>query len=851
MPLATGIYDSAGVILGEPSIAIDSEGGLHVVYRYVNIIYGEPSPDAIMYMNNVSGSWSMPQEIVGGLSTPSSDGLSVAVDFAGDWHVVYLTHTLGGGSLWTDHIMYVSSGSGPVSLVTRTYDDSTGTGAHLWEPSIAIDPEGRLHVVYRLDERVSYVTTHTSIMYMNSVSGSWSTPQEIVGGLSLYYEDMGLSLAVGPTGGWHVVYPDGTQGNYIMYTSSSSDPTPIVSGVYLWEPSISMDPRGGLHVVYRDYNRSAIMYTKLEGCGDMQFRPNPDGWQFANWDPNMWPYMWQQGDPTDEQCDTCDVTRCFPSWELFRAAFGTSQTEFPNGKRKLDAEAIWESIKDCWAGSCYGFAITAFLFFDNYLDIPTQFPGDTTVFDVPIGDESRRMIHEYWIYQFGRDQQRHISQNYETTTPNQTLAVCQSMFNSSANPRNDRILVFYNNHGDGAHGVNPYKCEVDASNPEITHVYIYDNNAPNNDTRRISFNTNSNNWSYSAMPAWGGSGKIFLMDPISSYTTYPILPRSIPPKERWISGSSGSYSEYVEFYLQAADSVRLVSSLGEIGRFHDSPFSNLTDGMPIIPITGMETPPIGYFLPNVGWSLRVTGHNDSSFRLSVFADSTVLILERDSVVDSDAESVRYLGNDTSLVVTNKNPGAVSYSVDLINVLADSQIVCGVRRMSVGADDSVQYALTNESGIKIDNYGEASSYSVRIQIAGQSLDTVFYCTGVSIGANTSHSIIPDWRVHNDSLLVIVDQGMSGQATDTLLLGNEGEPPVFVCGDANGSGEVDIDDIMYLVGYVFLGDIPPEPLSKGDMNCSGDVDIDDIMHAVGYVFLGGHLPCDTDGDGMPDC
>lgn len=73
----------------------------------------------------------------------------------------------------------------------------------------------------------------------------------------------------------------------------------------------------------------------------------------------------------------------------------------------------------------------------------------------------------------------------------------------------------------------------------------------------------------------------------------------------------------------------------------------------------------------------------------------------------------------------------------------------------------------------------------------------------------------------------------------------------CGDANASGYVDIDDIIYLVGYVFTGG--PEPLvyDTGDTNCSGFIDIDDIIFLVGYVFLSGPLPCDIDGDGTPDC
>jgi len=73
----------------------------------------------------------------------------------------------------------------------------------------------------------------------------------------------------------------------------------------------------------------------------------------------------------------------------------------------------------------------------------------------------------------------------------------------------------------------------------------------------------------------------------------------------------------------------------------------------------------------------------------------------------------------------------------------------------------------------------------------------------------------------------------------------------CGDVNMSGFVDIDDIVYLVAYIFLGGPPPVPLSIGNTNCLEEIDIDDVMYIVSYVFLGGPLPCDPNDDGIPDC
>jgi hypothetical protein len=66
-----------------------------------------------------------------------------------------------------------------------------------------------------------------------------------------------------------------------------------------------------------------------------------------------------------------------------------------------------------------------------------------------------------------------------------------------------------------------------------------------------------------------------------------------------------------------------------------------------------------------------------------------------------------------------------------------------------------------------------------------------------------------------------------------------------GDANAAGDppVDIDDIVYLINFVFGGGPAPIPdLCCGDANNAGDpaVDIDDIVYLINFVFGGGPAP-----------
>jgi len=65
--------------------------------------------------------------------------------------------------------------------------------------------------------------------------------------------------------------------------------------------------------------------------------------------------------------------------------------------------------------------------------------------------------------------------------------------------------------------------------------------------------------------------------------------------------------------------------------------------------------------------------------------------------------------------------------------------------------------------------------------------------------------------------------------------------YVPGDADGSGEVDIDDVVFLIHYIFSGGTAPDPLEAGDPDCSGAIDIDDVVYLISYIFTSGPAPC----------
>jgi hypothetical protein len=65
----------------------------------------------------------------------------------------------------------------------------------------------------------------------------------------------------------------------------------------------------------------------------------------------------------------------------------------------------------------------------------------------------------------------------------------------------------------------------------------------------------------------------------------------------------------------------------------------------------------------------------------------------------------------------------------------------------------------------------------------------------------------------------------------------------CGNFNGSGGIDISDVVYVIRYIFSGGVAPIDIHGGDVNCDNSCDISDIVYLLTYIFSGGPAPCEN--------
>jgi len=81
---------------------------------------------------------------------------------------------------------------------------------------------------------------------------------------------------------------------------------------------------------------------------------------------------------------------------------------------------------------------------------------------------------------------------------------------------------------------------------------------------------------------------------------------------------------------------------------------------------------------------------------------------------------------------------------------------------------------------------------------------------------------------------------GKAGTVFFAPEELVREVFVRGDSDGNGQVNISDAVVLLGYLFLGEAPVTCLDAADANDSGTINVADAAYSLNFLFRGGMIP-----------
>jgi hypothetical protein len=106
------------------------------------------------------------------------------------------------------------------------------------------------------------------------------------------------------------------------------------------------------------------------------------------------------------------------------------------------------------------------------------------------------------------------------------------------------------------------------------------------------------------------------------------------------------------------------------------------------------------------------------------------------------------------------------------------------------------------------------------------DTMSVCVDTCFYAG----MYPLWFIRTDAVVHVPQDNMPLCMTVKF----------FKRGDANGNGEIHIEDIVYLINYLFMDGPPPPAVKAGDANSDGVIDIGDAIYLMNYLFGGGPAP-----------
>ena len=132
-----------------------------------------------------------------------------------------------------------------------------------------------------------------------------------------------------------------------------------------------------------------------------------------------------------------------------------------------------------------------------------------------------------------------------------------------------------------------------------------------------------------------------------------------------------------------------------------------------------------------------------------------------------------------------------------------------------------------------------------------------------GAKTKVALVNDYSISKIAN-IFIEEGFTKipalrSSTVEVLIVQPPFPRLFLRGDTDGNGKLELTDAVRVLNYLFLGGVAPGCLDAADVNDKGKIDISSAITLLGYLFLGGAQPAvpypnkglDATPDDLPDC
>ena len=520
--------------------------------------------------------------------------------------------------------------------------------------------------------------------------------------------------------------------------------------------------------------------TRLDANDNFElYEPDQDGWNFCNCTANMWPQSWWQqfdyiggtdpytGFPYPPYFYTTSSI-AFPDWPLFVDVFTEPKCymQTPIGKMYRTRPLVfWIATVSPWGGSCFGFAVSSLLGFYHKQHLIQMIGNFGDLNSVPLSTDISYVVNSFQIYQKDKEY-RAERRNNSNKTARDLLAELKEMLIKENG--DGRVLAYWNNNGSGGHAVVPYKLQR-ATGTSKFNASVYNPNRPDSTNEFIYIDSVANTWSDSTSLGFGTGTTGCVLERISESFIYP--PNLKPFEEKNVGENSTGASRLTVYNTIEAE-FKITSSTGEQIGYQDSiAFNNMTDALPMIPLTGYFHPPIGYDLPLDSYTLEMNNFTDSSSKVLFDEEFTMYDYSRHNVNNNETDLFRYSENGVKTI----NPDAEIKIIDLITIIPEDTIsekVFFTNNIELQSGDSINIKEKDRSELVLNNFGSAKNYELRITELSANGQFVFENSLVSLSQNSGHQIVPDWNnLQNEPVKILIDLGNDGTIDDSIFVKNQ--------------------------------------------------------------------------------
>jgi hypothetical protein len=502
---------------------------------------------------------------------------------------------------------------------------------------------------------------------------------------------------------------------------------------------------------------------------DTGFRPNPDGYSFANYNLLI---------PISDLYNPYDFTR-----DDLRRLFGDESvcvrgTSGNHCSLKTTAFAWLDAVNRQMnrAGHCLGISITSLRFFSD-IDHPANFSGlfssPETTYEIEKGN-IKRHIAFYNVLQ-------NLPQIHEIrrTTRNLTAGAFLAELSAAMKEEDYPVLHLFNldsNQRVQGHAVVPYRIVQNDTQKSLYSIQVYDSNF-RGDPRygTVSINTNDQTWSYrSEGVEYDGTtrGQLEFVR-LSEYNrasenpgnycpnwcTAPALADEIPTNEIWSIGEGG-----VLISNQQGQRIGVVDGQW-VEEIPGATMSRLFGGI-------QDVEPV-YHLPVDGvYTIQVNGNNfnvSQTETRSITQFGSGFAITVDDVAAQDKITIAPDGSEVSYQAGSGNDPSLMIAMDEAN---DSYLF-EIREADVIRGQTVTGQINPDQGHLVFNTDQGSSVSYELAVSRVSADgeQTFVHHNVSVSAGDTHYVnYESWDGAGEMLLEI-DQGSDGSIDQTLMMSNQ--------------------------------------------------------------------------------